>query len=242
MLLRSLTKHVKDQNWFAVVLDFFIVVAGILIAFQITNWSDARGDRIHTGNILVRLEQDFQQKLDRTDRSLTTHEANLAATGRLIRGIRQKRLVEETLPIDINIATGFTVPPGPSTAYMELVADGRLQLIQSDELRRALSLYNDYVNFVRGQFGTFTAPLGSSRDILMAAQSLIATGVPPGALGEIYATGEVDRARLMNDPNMLTTLQIAYGTQENIHAILLGNRQSILDILDLIKTEQEKRQ
>ena len=31
MLLRSLTKHVKDQNWFAVALDFVIVVAGILI-------------------------------------------------------------------------------------------------------------------------------------------------------------------------------------------------------------------
>ena len=42
MLLRSITKHVKDQNWFAVALDFFIVVAGILIAFQITNWSEAR--------------------------------------------------------------------------------------------------------------------------------------------------------------------------------------------------------
>lgn len=44
MRLRSLTKHVRDQNWFAVFLDFFIVVAGILIAFQITNWSEARQD------------------------------------------------------------------------------------------------------------------------------------------------------------------------------------------------------
>jgi len=42
MRLRSLTKHVKDQNWFAVALDFFIVVAGILIAFQITEWNEAR--------------------------------------------------------------------------------------------------------------------------------------------------------------------------------------------------------
>lgn len=44
MLLRNLTKHVKDQNWFAVALDFFIVVVGILLAFQITNWSAARQD------------------------------------------------------------------------------------------------------------------------------------------------------------------------------------------------------
>ena len=42
MILRRITKHVKDQNWFAVGLDFFIVVLGILIAFQITNWSEAR--------------------------------------------------------------------------------------------------------------------------------------------------------------------------------------------------------
>jgi hypothetical protein len=40
MILRRLTKHVKGQNWFAVGLDFVIVVVGILIAFQITNWAN----------------------------------------------------------------------------------------------------------------------------------------------------------------------------------------------------------
>lgn len=44
MRLRSLTKHIREQNWFAVALDFFIVVVGILIAFQITNWNEARQD------------------------------------------------------------------------------------------------------------------------------------------------------------------------------------------------------
>ena len=45
MLLRRITQHVKEQNWFAVFLDFFIVVAGILIAFQITNWNEAQADK-----------------------------------------------------------------------------------------------------------------------------------------------------------------------------------------------------
>ena len=44
MILRSITRHVRDQNWFAVGIDFVIVVAGILIAFQITNWAAARQD------------------------------------------------------------------------------------------------------------------------------------------------------------------------------------------------------
>lgn len=45
MILRRLTKHIKDQNWFAVGLDFFIVVAGILLAFQITNWSEQQQEK-----------------------------------------------------------------------------------------------------------------------------------------------------------------------------------------------------
>lgn len=46
MILRRLTKHVQDQNWSAVALDFCIVVVGILLAFQITNWSAARQDNL----------------------------------------------------------------------------------------------------------------------------------------------------------------------------------------------------
>ena len=44
MRLRSLSKHIREQNWFSVALDFVIVVVGILIAFQITNWNEARSD------------------------------------------------------------------------------------------------------------------------------------------------------------------------------------------------------
>lgn len=59
MLLRSLTKHVKNQNWFAVALDFCIVVVGILIAFQITNWSEARYNRALEKQYLKRLHEEI---------------------------------------------------------------------------------------------------------------------------------------------------------------------------------------
>ena len=61
MILRRITKHVKDQNWFAVCLDFFIVLAGILIAFQITNWNEAKSERIE----LARTEIALQNELSR---------------------------------------------------------------------------------------------------------------------------------------------------------------------------------
>ena len=61
MILRRITKHVKDQNWFAVALDFFIVLAGILIAFQITNWSEAQSERAELARTEIALQADLSR-------------------------------------------------------------------------------------------------------------------------------------------------------------------------------------
>ncbi|PHR93766.1 MAG: hypothetical protein COA69_03815 [Robiginitomaculum sp.] len=55
MRLRSITKHVNDQNWFAVAIDFFIVVAGVFLGIQIGNWNEARGDKAAYSQALERL-------------------------------------------------------------------------------------------------------------------------------------------------------------------------------------------
>lgn len=68
MILRRLTKHVKDQNWFAVGLDFLIVVAGILIAFQITNWSSERENRRVYDQALERVIVELNNNLAMQDR------------------------------------------------------------------------------------------------------------------------------------------------------------------------------
>jgi len=59
MILRSLTKHVKEQNWFAVLVDFLIVVVGILMAFQITNWSEQRTATAQLKQAETGLQQDL---------------------------------------------------------------------------------------------------------------------------------------------------------------------------------------
>ncbi len=42
MILRRLTQHVRDQNWFAVVLDFVIVVIGVGVALIAQQWLSER--------------------------------------------------------------------------------------------------------------------------------------------------------------------------------------------------------
>lgn len=71
MILRRLTKHVNDQNWFAVGLDFVIVVAGILIAFQITNWSAARQDNLIYEQARTRVIEEAKVNLGLAERLIT---------------------------------------------------------------------------------------------------------------------------------------------------------------------------
>jgi len=42
MILRRLTQHLEEQNWTAVWIDLPIVISGVVIGIQVTNWNDAR--------------------------------------------------------------------------------------------------------------------------------------------------------------------------------------------------------
>ena len=45
MLLRRITQLIKNQNWFAVFLDFVIVVAGVFIGIQVANWNELKKEQ-----------------------------------------------------------------------------------------------------------------------------------------------------------------------------------------------------
>ena len=44
MLFRRIKAHVEKENWFAVFLDFCIVVVGVFIGLQVANWNEARSE------------------------------------------------------------------------------------------------------------------------------------------------------------------------------------------------------
>ena len=42
MLLRRVMENLQEQNWLAVILDFLIVVLGVVAAFQLQTWGESR--------------------------------------------------------------------------------------------------------------------------------------------------------------------------------------------------------
>ena len=146
MLLRSITKHVKDQNWFAVALDFFIVVVGILIAFQITNWSEARSENKLKSLVESRLIADFEIIDQELDAAVERMEGQLINMEVWRQALRKGAVLESEKESIINaMAYGASYPSftSRSVTFQELQTSGRLDLIANEKFRVALSKYDN---------------------------------------------------------------------------------------------------
>ncbi len=239
MILRSLTRHIREQNWFAVFLDFLIVVVGVYMGLQVQEWNTARKDRIEAVATLDRLEDDFVRIDARAHLSLDSHAASLAATARIINGIAEGRLGGEGLAGDISRSTRGSTPPGPSTTFQELKSNGRIALIKDVELRSRLSEYDDYSTLVRQEFRIFEGPITALRHKFMDVRKLDITGVPSQSFEDLGATRSVDANLILEDAEFLSILQTAYITHDNAHVVYAGMQDRIEEILALIREKKD---
>ncbi len=74
MFLRRLTANLRAQNWAAIALEFLIVVVGVFIGTQVSNWNQERLERRETARLLVHLVPELQSQLEFFD-SIRTYYA-----------------------------------------------------------------------------------------------------------------------------------------------------------------------
>lgn len=136
MLLRRITEHVRAQNWFAVALDFVIVVLGVFVGIQVANWNEARLADRESREVTAQLIEDlaaeawgFQYLLEYSDDVLKSAEQALAA----LEGRAPSN--DEALLIAAYRATQYREPRRRRSTYDELISTGEIGLIRDRELR-----------------------------------------------------------------------------------------------------------
>lgn len=166
MLLRRVTLHVGEQNWAAIAIDFVIVVVGVFIGIQVSNWNEDRTAAEQSQEILSGVAEDLRLNLVELESGKefalgavragiylleqVGEEPNIAlALGRNPAfnpdGRFQMPEVEspdaaEKLRLWSSLLAGY-YPTGSLTAYETLTNTGRLGLIQDLELVRGLQNY-----------------------------------------------------------------------------------------------------
>jgi hypothetical protein len=143
MLLRRFLSHVRSENWFAVFLDFAVVVVGLFIGLQLDTWWEAQRESRLEGEYLLEIKEDLELNRSRLDDSIARLEEIL----RSIQALHEAaRLETPDLPAsELNEkfrAIGSMPSFVPvSRAYSNLTGSGDLRLIQSRPLKNALADY-----------------------------------------------------------------------------------------------------
>jgi hypothetical protein len=157
MLYRRIRDHVLNQNWAAIAIDFLIVVLGVFVGTQVSNWNSNRLDQQRAQGYLLRIQANLEADRRGIDGALRYWGAvvrygevalDYADHGRLAGGSRWRTVLafyqaSQMLPFFVD-----------DTTYQELLSAGDLGLIRDDALRSALAGY--YV----------TGPLPSSPHLL----------------------------------------------------------------------------
>lgn len=147
MILSRITQHVKAQNWTAVALDFVIVIVGILIALQITNWNDTRLQAQREALILDALRADFGAIDNSLRFSIAYHERAIAGL-RAIAGAMQAGMLKENerQAFEDGLRYGYldAASNTASGVLLEILASGDLTLLQDPRLRAALSDFESH--------------------------------------------------------------------------------------------------
>ncbi len=144
MILRRITEHVKTQNWFAVALDFVIVVVGVFVGIQVSNWNEAQHAAAKEAVILSQLHDEFTQVAAGLEEARPRAKEKLDAVRSVLRVIREgvEPCDVEAFTITLQEAGSFTDGPPEPVTLVELLASGTFSALSSPELRKALTAYH----------------------------------------------------------------------------------------------------
>ena len=161
MILRRVIAHFRKQEWTAIAIDFLIVVVGVFIGIQVSNWNEARGDRAHEALYLSYLADDLQNDIDEIDYVISLTEWRMSALAAVItqatgepmptvratpRGVAPIRAVpayESAEPPSVVMAMSLLVTfDSADLAYDTLVSTGGIRLLRNQQLARRLQEYD----------------------------------------------------------------------------------------------------
>ena len=211
MLLRRFMLHVKEQNWFAVGLDVIVVIVGIFLGMQVTEWYEHRKERELEVSYYQQLIQDL--KIDQQDgenvvRFNDGHYENLQY---LFNALKNPNFAIDDPQNLVNaiMRAGFIYAPQTTDqTYKELTNTGYLRLIKDVELKRAVVTYYERIES-SSQWDTI------ARQIQTMYKTHTAGLLPPDIVRKFRLSEEYD----FSETEALKVLQIARQRTELIEVL-----------------------
>jgi hypothetical protein len=86
MILRRLSANLKTQNWTAIAIEFVIVVLGVFLGTQVSNWNQGRLEKQATNRMLDQLRPEIQNQFDFFESARTYYKTTRPYADRALAG------------------------------------------------------------------------------------------------------------------------------------------------------------
>ncbi|HKI75001.1 MAG TPA: hypothetical protein VJ998_10170 [Pseudomonadales bacterium] len=141
MMLKRAIEHMRQQHWTGVFIELVIVILGVFIGLQASNWNEARQENAHAQRVIRDLAADMAEirkqgdyyvglyggDMQSLDRVVTFFDSDAAAPA-------NRKQFEKDLVTIISVAP----PISRSPTMVELLSSGEIGLIKDESLRRSL--------------------------------------------------------------------------------------------------------
>lgn len=144
MIYKRVFDHLRRQDWAAVAIEFLIVVAGVFLGMQVSNWNEARAEDARATAYLTRIHDDLMADVAAIDRSIAFVEQASAYADSALAYAEDAQLAEGSAwrTVLAFYQAGQWYPNLVADAtYREMSYAGDLRLINDQQLSAALGAY-----------------------------------------------------------------------------------------------------
>jgi hypothetical protein len=144
MKFRRAVDHIRHQSWTAVAIDLVIVIVGVFIGLQVSNWNEARSADARAAVFTAQLRADLREEAWGIRLLLEYNRDVLVNAERAVAGLSGRgNLSDEALLISAYRATQYKQKLRRRSTYDELTSTGSIGLIRDRTLRdTAMRVYN----------------------------------------------------------------------------------------------------
>jgi hypothetical protein len=141
MILRRIIQHVKEQNWTAIAIDFAIVVLGVFVGMQVSNWNAALEDARRGRAYVERLKADLEQNRDAQRALADYYGAVLASVERMDALLADPKADPQELVVQAYRASEINYRGPARATWDEIVSSGDTGLIPREVADSAASYF-----------------------------------------------------------------------------------------------------
>ena len=144
MILRRVVAHIKLQHWTAIGIELIIVILGVFIATQVSNWNQERTANEQAAVFTMHLKEDLREEDWGYQMMIQYHREVLANAERAVGALDGTvPMSDEALLVSAYRATQYKQKLRRRATYDELISTGTIGLIRDRVLRdTAMRVYN----------------------------------------------------------------------------------------------------